>query len=235
MFIYVIRHKVTGREYVGKTVEPLSYRLSGHRSRARRGSRSPLHHAMVADGVEAFEMELLATATTHEELWTLEKRFIAERNTVYPHGYNLVRGGRGNYGWQMPEETRQKISAARIGQEPWNRGQKMPASFGEAMSRARKGQPKTDAQLAAVRTPHAKAASAKTGRLNRGRRMDPVKWSNVQRRVQAEMPDEAKAVRNQKVADSKRAWWASLTPKERSAHVQKMKRGQTAAQESAQL
>src|SRR3990167_7979837 len=122
MFIYVIRHKASGREYVGKTVEPLSHRLSGHRSRATRGSRSPLHHAMQADGVDAFEMELLATATSHDELWALEKQFIEERNTVYPNGYNLVRGGRGNFGWKMPEDTRAKIAAARTGQPAWNKG-----------------------------------------------------------------------------------------------------------------
>jgi group I intron endonuclease len=233
MFIYVLRHTATGREYIGKTVEPLSHRLSGHKSRAKRGESYPLHEAIRADGIEAFTMELLAVATSHEELWRLERAFIAERNTLHPHGFNLVRGGRGNYGWKMPDETRQKIAAARIGQPSSNKGRQMSPAQCAAMSLARKGKPKTPAQLAAVRSVTARAASAASGRLNRGRRRNRAQWSEVQRRVHAERSPEAKARRNQKIADSKRAWWASLPPDARLAQIKSMSRGQTEARQGA--
>ena len=228
MFIYALRHIATGREYIGKTVGPLRYRLSGHRSRANRRERYPLYEAIRSDGIAAFEMNLLATAASHEELWKLEQEFITERNTLYPNGFNLVCGGRGNYGWHMAEETRQKIAASRRGQPSSNKGRRMSEAQRVAMSRARKGKPKTPAQLAAVRSIEARARSAAIGRRNRGHRQDSAKWAHTQRRVQAAMPPEAKAIRNRKVGEAKREWWASLTGGQRIAHIQKMTEGRWA-------
>ena len=231
MFIYLLRHKRTGKEYVGKTVVSLRSRLYEHKARAKSGAPYPLSEAIRQDGVESFEMILLATARSHDELWTLEQQFIADRNTIHPHGYNLVRGGRGNYGWKMPAETRAKVAASRRGRSAWNKGVKASQETRRAMSLARKGQD-TPARQAARAKMMTTEVRARISASKRGVPLKPAhrsRMSAIARCIQAAMSPEAKQIRNKKVADRKRAWWASLSPSAREAHIDKMKAGHSAA------
>lgn len=128
MFLYVIRNIRDGKEYVGTTTRSLSLRMNDHRYRSQAGRReSPLYEAIRKDGIESFEMKPIGKAASYEELLEMEQAEIQERNTLYPHGYNLVKGGRGNFGWQMKPETRAKIAAKATGRVgPWS-GKKMSA------------------------------------------------------------------------------------------------------------
>lgn len=229
MFLYVIRNKTNGMEYVGTTTQSLSIRMSGHLSKARlKTRRSPLYQALRDHGVDNFSMELIDAADSYEELMEKERAAIRERGALHPDGYNLVNGGRGNYGWRMTESTRRRISERTTGRIPWNKGKPMAAETREKLSAAKKGKPKTAAQLASVRRLMTPEVRRKISESKRGQKLRPdllQKWAETQRRVHAEMSMEAKAARSASQSENKRKWWASLTAEQRHNHVQAMSSG----------
>jgi hypothetical protein len=60
-------------------------------------------------GVESFELSILATAQTLDELNELEVQYIQKLNTLVPNGYNLAPGGSVRM-WHS--ESRAKIAVA---------------------------------------------------------------------------------------------------------------------------
>lgn len=124
--------------YVGQTTQSLSRRWSEHCTPSASYCRR-LHHALMKYGKDVFIIEPLATATSIEELNTLEEYFIAKEQTISPSGYNLLPGG-GNRRHNI--ETRHKMSQSRQGKpQPWNRGPRghySPAHC-KAISTAKKG------------------------------------------------------------------------------------------------
>jgi hypothetical protein len=93
--VYQVTNTVTGRVYVGITTMTLVQRLAAHRagSAARRGGPGTLAEAMRAYPAEAFQIDLLATHATHEELCAAEQYWIDTLKSQSPAGYNLNRGG----------------------------------------------------------------------------------------------------------------------------------------------
>lgn len=112
MKIYVITNLANGKQYVGQTSRPLEKRFDGH-VKAPAGE-SAIHDAIAKYGVENFRQEELATAGDQAALDMLEKFFIDKLNTMAPNGYNLKGGGQ-NGGSQYSEESRQKMSSAKLG------------------------------------------------------------------------------------------------------------------------
>jgi DNA-binding transcriptional regulator YdaS (Cro superfamily) len=95
-------------------------------------------------GFGSFVWEVLETSSNEESLFLAEEKFIRERNTVVPHGYNIHGGGRrGASGYKHTEAAREKIASSK-------RGKKRPREIGEQMSRARKGKPLPAARRAAL-------------------------------------------------------------------------------------
>ena len=92
MFLYVIRHRRTGKEYVGITTTAPLVRWRLHQSASRCGSSMLIHQAIRSEGVDAFEMFLLGQADSLEELWRMEEAAVRDRNTMHPHGYNRAGG-----------------------------------------------------------------------------------------------------------------------------------------------
>lgn len=133
--IYLRTNLVNGKQYVGQTKDIKQRDRSWH-SLKERYCNSILDYDREKYGLENWTSETLADAETQEESWELEKRFIKQLNTKYPNGYNISDGGAGATGvapWHkgkhLSEETRKKISIARIGEgngmfgkEPWNKG-----------------------------------------------------------------------------------------------------------------
>lgn len=226
MVLYVITNRRTGMEYVGTTIQSARARWREHLTHARRGTRqSPLYAAMRMDGVGSFDFAILDTAMTYEELLEKERAVILTRGTLFPRGYNLVKGGRGNFGWKMREDTRAKIAAKAIGRSAWNRGVPLSAETRQKLSAIRRASPSTPAQLDARRrngsTPEARAkisaaAKARWAALSpeeRERRFTRLRGLGAR-----PLGDAGKA----KVSQKKCEWWASLTPEQRADHVQKM-------------
>jgi group I intron endonuclease len=95
VIVYLIRNRISGKCYIGKTTQTLHSRWRQHRTEARIGRlASPLYVDMRALGVAFFEIELLAEAECQRRLAQLERKFIAKFNAV-TEGYNLTEASQG--------------------------------------------------------------------------------------------------------------------------------------------
>ena len=97
-YVYLVRHRASGKPYVGVTMGSIEERWQQHVERAfsdKRLSTRGLHFAMRTEGVEAFSVELLHKAKSHGELCESEAQYIASHNARYPTGFNLNGGGGG--------------------------------------------------------------------------------------------------------------------------------------------
>ncbi len=92
-FIYQIKGP-TGRSYIGCTTRPVSERWQAHKTGAKRLYKlSPLHQAIEDHGSDKFTVTILDEALSAQEAAQKEARYIRERNTLTPAGYNLRRHG----------------------------------------------------------------------------------------------------------------------------------------------
>lgn len=121
MIIYLIRNKINGKRYVGKTIHPLWKRWSGHKGSAKKGSMLPIHCALRKYGVENFEVLALYTpepgsAITEEQLLEVEISYIKlMRSNQREFGYNITLGGGGISGYKHTDKAKLAISKAGIG------------------------------------------------------------------------------------------------------------------------
>jgi len=107
----------SGKRYVGQTIRTIEERIGQHWGDVKRGCSLPIHNAMRSYGKESIKIEHIFTIRcTQEYLDLMEDRAIVKWNTLVPNGYNLTRGGRGGAKPPRTEETKAKISAARMGQ-----------------------------------------------------------------------------------------------------------------------
>lgn len=136
--IYTITNKLNGKQYVGQTTQPIEKRWAQHVTYASIGGKkecSALWNAIRKYGPDAFDVEVIATCDTQEELDRVEVLEIKARNTLSPGGYNLQTGGgngkpsaevrakmsaaqKGKKRRPLSLETRAKMSAARKGKKP---------------------------------------------------------------------------------------------------------------------
>lgn len=230
MHVYVIRNSVTNTEYVGTTVRSVSLRLNDHRCAAfGKEKKSPLYAAMRQYGWQAFAVETIFTTDSYEDLLAREQTEIVNRNTLYPHGYNLVKGGRGNFGWRMSDETRQKISAKAKSRVPWNKGLKASAETRALMSQSRRGH-STNAQNIARRRNGQSIESRRKMSATKREQWKALPASVRERRREVYRKSIAKATlaahtpeANRKVAEAKRLWWANRTQEQRQRHIEAMR------------
>lgn len=120
MIIYKITNLITGKLYIGQTVQKLADRWSDH-ARPSRGihqNRSAIASAIRKYGKENFKIEQIDVAGTLETLNLLEIHYIVKFNTLSPNGYNLELGGDNK---TCHPETRAKISAKLKGRPIKNR------------------------------------------------------------------------------------------------------------------
>lgn len=128
--VYKITNIANGKSYIGISSRKEAARWSEHKKRAQEGGRnSRLYDAIRKYGSESFQREVIATASTEEEVRALETRFIHEFDT-YQNGYNSNLGGFGflifpdhikvkislaQKGKHIPPETRRRMSNAKLG------------------------------------------------------------------------------------------------------------------------
>lgn len=88
--IYVITNILTGKQYVGQSVDP-QRRFIGHISRGKNNyDNSLIDKAINKYGIETFKLEILEWT---EDFNVAEKYWIKELNTISPNGYNILEGG----------------------------------------------------------------------------------------------------------------------------------------------
>lgn len=95
MFIYKLTNKINGKAYIGLTTNSLERRLIQHHYDARHRVDRPLYRAMRKYGEDAFEAEIIDTASNLQELKEKEKFWIEYYNTygANGNGYNATHGG----------------------------------------------------------------------------------------------------------------------------------------------
>lgn len=111
--VYKLTNTINGKSYIGISSRHESFRWSEHKVRARQGVRnSRLYDAIRKYGPDAFSREVIARASTEDELRELERRYIREFDT-YEAGYNSNLGGYGHL--HFPEHIKIKIGLAQKG------------------------------------------------------------------------------------------------------------------------
>lgn len=113
MIIYKITNTINSKVYIGQTIAKLSERISGHYADSKRDRnkkrKTKISLAISKYGFENFIFEIIATASSQDELNELEKTYIQIYNSnIDDFGYNLLSGG--NQGGKHSEETKLKIS-----------------------------------------------------------------------------------------------------------------------------
>lgn len=91
MRTYKITNIVTGDTYVGATTKSVSERFSSHVQKAKSGSRTYLHRAILKYGVDAFLTEELCSYADTNSMYLDECRLITEMTP----SYNMTGGGEG--------------------------------------------------------------------------------------------------------------------------------------------
>jgi group I intron endonuclease len=195
--VYVVRNKVNGMTYVGSTKMSLGRRWACHKKAARNGASWPLAVAIREEGPEAFDIAIVNQDDTREELDAKERAVIAERNTIFPSGYNLQTGGvsgfmphpftvqhqaQTNAGRILSEEHKQKLRIALKGN---GRGRPRTQAQRDAVSNTHRGRPKSPEQRAKMSlaarnaSPEVKARRAEAIRAAFARKKERTKWQSA--------------------------------------------------------
>lgn len=115
--IYMIRHKDSGKMYIGRSTDVQNRWNLHKRHTEERRSRSPLHRAFRKYGYDAFEWKVLVTAPARLHV-ALERQFMRDWSTMAPSGYN-VGGAAGGFAPKElldamgPEEREEQLSTMR--------------------------------------------------------------------------------------------------------------------------
>lgn len=90
--IYVITNLITGAQYIGQSKDAVK-RFCAHKAAK---DNTLLHQAIRYYGSDNFIMKILENQI--EDFNEKEKFWIKEKNTLYPNGYNMTKGGEGYQG-----------------------------------------------------------------------------------------------------------------------------------------
>lgn len=91
--VYLIRHRISGKCYVGQTIHTFRQRYSGGRWWDKTTS-SQLKIDVKRDGKDRFEVIILAHSLPTQELNRMEALYAQEHNAYEPNGYNSKPCGR---------------------------------------------------------------------------------------------------------------------------------------------
>lgn len=220
MQIYLIVNTVNGKSYVGQTTQDVSTRWGQHC--LLQGKCRVLENAIRKYGARVFEVSVIATVQTQDELNRLERLTCEALKTYAPRGYNLREGG-GAKG-KMHEQTKRIISSLALSPKRLQAFREMRArpEVLEKLQRAAKNRgPISSSQMRSGRTPATEqrrlASSAKAWATAEVRQAQ----SERQRVIQAR-PE----VREKRSASIKAAW-AAMTDEQRAARAAAVSAGAT--------
>jgi group I intron endonuclease len=93
MYIYKFTHIETGKCYIGQTTQDPNRRRLEHIAESRNSNRNyQFHNALRKHGIDSFKFEVIATASTLEELNQLEEKYVSEFDSI-KNGYNIRQPG----------------------------------------------------------------------------------------------------------------------------------------------
>lgn len=143
--VYKHLNVLTSKAYIGVTKD-IGMRTAHHKIPSSRCTR--LRNSIQKHGWEVFETTVIERGLTLEQALEAECKYIAEHNTLDPHGYNLTSGGEHPV---MSPATRQRMSEAKLGVQRSEEvrqairkgltGKPKSPEHVKAMSESRKGKP----------------------------------------------------------------------------------------------
>ena len=92
--IYKISNTINDKLYIGVTTRAIEERFQEHKSRIEERNSIHLYQAMEKYGRDKFQIELICTANSREEMFEKEKYYIQYYNS-YNNGYNMTLSGEG--------------------------------------------------------------------------------------------------------------------------------------------
>ena len=148
--VYMLTNTVTGKSYVGQTIQRPNARMRQHAGgkqmgNTRSGNPTLIQRSIAKHGWSAFTWEILEKNIAHTPVEILDEReryWIKEKQTLRPKGYNMDEGGQ--RGKEYTPEMREAKSKA---MQPWASSEKSRArkrevwadpAFREARSEQRK-------------------------------------------------------------------------------------------------
>lgn len=110
--VYKIKNLITEKVYIGWTSFTVDERWSTHvKDATRGGDNRKFYNAIRKYGADCWSKEILLEVASKDEAKQKEIELIAEHNSYYD-GYNATKGGDGNNGIIMSEESNRARSAA---------------------------------------------------------------------------------------------------------------------------
>lgn len=97
IYIYKITNKLNNKIYIGQTVD-FKKRMKEHRYGRNIRQNMLIDRAYRKYGAENFEEEIIYEANTQSEADEIERKYINELSTLKPNGYNVLEGGREQFG-----------------------------------------------------------------------------------------------------------------------------------------
>jgi len=133
--IYKYTNTFNNKTYIGQTVHEQKRKVN-HKSAAfnknAQGYNCHFYRAIRKYGWESFSYEILENNVLVKDLDKLEMFYIVKHNSMH-NGYNETAGGQGQQNRKHSEETKQKISQAKLGTPSPMKGIKLPAATKDKM------------------------------------------------------------------------------------------------------
>jgi group I intron endonuclease len=208
--IYLITNKVNGKKYVGQTKYKVNRRWIAHKNYAKNGVENKFYNAIRKYGALSFEVVTIETLEDRKEANASEERWIKILDTTNPDfGYNTKKGGEG---FELPEETKQKISNShkqRFIDNPELRTDRSKINKERVFSEEARLNMRL-AKLGKSRGPFSEEHKQKIAESNK------KSWENRERDL-GPRPEEVKT----KITDGLKAYHASLTEEEKQLRSQR--------------
>tara|TARA_B100000902_G_scaffold292427_1_gene278812 strand:+ start:455 stop:1156 length:702 start_codon:yes stop_codon:yes gene_type:complete len=165
--IYFLTNLITLLSYVGQSVN-FKGRMNAHKNSKK---NFYLSRSIQKNGWHNFKVEILVDNVPEEDLDNLEDYYIDVKDTLYPNGYNLTRGGGGIRGYTHTDKSREKISQASIRQHA-NRDRFGCVSFAKRLNKYEVCGPSPDYKHIGYYFTKEKAEEALKHYLKTGERID---------------------------------------------------------------
>lgn len=91
--IYMINHSKLNKLYIGASRQNPFKRFEQHKKKQKKSLKNSIQEAMSKNPHKDFEFFILERANSKGELEEIERKYIKQYNSLYPHGYNLSSGG----------------------------------------------------------------------------------------------------------------------------------------------
>jgi len=119
-YIYSIYNTLSGKRYIGQTIQPFHKRITQHFYQAKKGIDTPLYSALRKYARTDFKIEIIEEC--NKDLLNEKEIYWINYFNTFNEGYNCDLGGGGVKNFKHTEETKQKMSLAKKGKVSGRKG-----------------------------------------------------------------------------------------------------------------